>query len=151
MSASHLSFPVRARLRARGVGIVLSLVLAIVVVILLFLTMFTVNTAQVAVITRFGKFRRVAADGLNWKWPIIDTIAGRVSLRVNQIKLTMETKSLDNVFVSIPISVQTRVRSEAVYDAFYKLSDPVAQIQSYLLAHQYEGLIKKSKLRERRK
>jgi len=55
-----------------------------------------------------------------------------VSLRVNQISLTMETKTKDNVFVTIPISVQNRVRPEKVYDAFYKLSDPVAQIKSYV-------------------
>jgi len=93
---------------------------------------FTVNTSQVAIITRFGKFLRVAEAGLNWKTPYIDTVAGLVSLRVNQINLTMETKTKDNVFVTIPISVQNRVRPEKVYDAFYKLSDPVAQIKSYV-------------------
>jgi len=93
---------------------------------------FTVNTAQVAVITRFGKFLRVANPGLNWKWPFIDVVAGRVSLRVNQITLTMETKTKDNVFVTIPISVQNRVRPEKVYDAYYKLSNPEAQIQAYV-------------------
>jgi regulator of protease activity HflC (stomatin/prohibitin superfamily) len=93
---------------------------------------FTVSTAQMAVITRFGKFLRVAEPGLNWKMPYFDTVAGVVSLRVNQITLTMETKTKDNVFVTIPISVQNRVRPEKVYDAFYKLSDPVAQIKSYV-------------------
>src|SRR6201986_2763204 len=104
----------------------------VVVLIVFLLSFFTVQTAQVAVITRFGKFRRVAEPGLNWKWPIIDQIAGRVSLRVNQITLTMETKTKDNVFVTIPISVQNRVRPEKAYDAYYKLSDPVAQIKSYV-------------------
>jgi regulator of protease activity HflC (stomatin/prohibitin superfamily) len=84
------------------------------------------------VIARFGKFVRAAQPGLNWKWPIIDAIAGRVSLRVNQINLTMETKTKDNVFVTIPISVQNRVRPDKVFDAFYKLSNPVEQIQSYV-------------------
>src|SRR5271167_4702602 len=93
---------------------------------------FTVSTAQVAVITRFGKFLRVADPGLNWKSPFFDSVAGIVSLRVNQIPLTMETKTKDNVFVTIPISVQNRVRPEKVYDAYYKLSDPVAQIKSYV-------------------
>jgi regulator of protease activity HflC (stomatin/prohibitin superfamily) len=93
---------------------------------------FTVSTAQMAVITRFGKFLRVAEPGLNWKMPYFDTVAGVVSLRVNQITLTMETKTKDNVFVTIPISVQNRVRPEKVFDAFYKLSDPVAQIKSYV-------------------
>jgi regulator of protease activity HflC (stomatin/prohibitin superfamily) len=108
------------------------LVVAIIVLFLCFGSLFTVNTAEVAVITRFGKFLRVADPGLNWKRPFFDTISGIVSLRVNQITLTMETKTKDNVFVTIPISVQNRVRPEKVYDAFYKLSDPVAQIKSYV-------------------
>jgi regulator of protease activity HflC (stomatin/prohibitin superfamily) len=112
---------------------------AIIIVVLfggfiLFSGIFTVKTAETAVIARFGKFLRVAEPGLNWKVPIFDTIAGRVSLRVNQITLTMETKTKDNVFVTIPISVQNRVRptSASIFDAYYKLSNPVAQIQSYV-------------------
>jgi regulator of protease activity HflC (stomatin/prohibitin superfamily) len=111
------------------------IVLLVIFVIVLFTVLgsfFTVNTAQVAVITRFGRFLRVANPGLNWKVPFIDTVAGMISLRVNQINLTMETKTKDNVFVTIPISVQNRVRPEKVYDAFYKLSNPVEQIQSYV-------------------
>src|ERR1700677_607611 len=104
----------------------------VVVIIVGLSSFFTVQTAQAAVITRFGKFLRVAEPGLNWKWPIIDKVAGRVSLRVNQINLTMETKTKDNVFVTIPISVQNRVRPEKVYDAFYKLSDPMQQIKAYV-------------------
>ncbi len=114
----------------------LSLILLVIVVFLvlylIFGSFFTVNTAQVAIITRFGKFLRVAEAGLNWKRPFLDSVAGYVSLRVNQITLTMETKTKDNVFVTIPISVQNRVRPEKVFDAYYKLSDPVAQIKSYV-------------------
>ena len=106
--------------------------LALIVLIVILSSFFTVNTAEVVVVTRFGKFLRVADPGINFKVPIFDTIAGRVSLRVSQISLTMETKTKDNVFVTIPISVQNRVRPEKVYDAFYKLSDPTAQIKSYV-------------------
>src|SRR5208282_1008744 len=109
--------------------------LAIVAFIFLYLVLgsfFTVRTAEVAVITRFGKFLRVAQPGLNWKVPFIDSVDGRISLRVQQITLTMETKTKDNVFVTIPISVQARVRPEKVYDAYYKLTDPNAQIKSYV-------------------
>ncbi len=105
---------------------------ALVVLSVIFGNFFTVNTAQVAVVTRFGRYLRVANPGLNWKWPFIDSVAGRVSLRVNQITLTMETKTKDNVFVTVPISVQSRVRPEKVYDAYYKLANPVEQIQSYV-------------------
>lgn len=112
--------------------VVLLAAVGIILLTLILGSFFTVSTAQVAVITRFGKFLRVADAGLNWKLPYFDSVAGLVSLRVNQIPLTMETKTKDNVFVTIPISVQNRVRPEKVYDAFYKLSDPVAQIKSYV-------------------
>jgi len=114
------------------VGGTLLFVVCFLVLIMMLGSFFTVRTAEVAVITRFGKFRRVAEPGLNWKWPIIDAVAGRVSLRVNQITLTMETKTKDNVFVTIPISVQNRVRPEKVYDAYYKLANPMQQIQAYV-------------------
>ncbi len=104
----------------------------LVVLFLIFGSFFTVSTAEVAVITRWGKFDRIAQPGLNWKTPFIESVEGLISLRVNQITLTMETKTKDNVFVTIPISVQNRVRPEKAYDAYYKLSDPVAQIKSYV-------------------
>src|SRR5271154_7313420 len=107
-------------------------IIGLIALYLILGSFFTVRTAEVAVITRFGKFLRVAEPGLNWKRPFFDTVTGLVSLRVNQITLTMETKTKDNVFVTIPISVQNRVRPEKVYDAYYKLSDPVAQIKSYV-------------------
>lgn len=114
------------------VALVLLIAIGFIALLTILGSFFTVSTSQVAVITRFGKFLRVAEAGLNWKTPYIDRVAGLVSLRVNQIALTMETKTKDNVFVTIPISVQNRVRPERVYDAFYKLSDPVAQIKSYV-------------------
>jgi regulator of protease activity HflC (stomatin/prohibitin superfamily) len=114
------------------VYMVLLAIVGIIVLTFILGSFFTVNTAQVAVITRFGKFLRVADAGLNWKMPYIDSVTGMISLRVNQITLTMETKTKDNVFVTIPISVQNRVKPEKVYDAYYKLSDPVAQIKSYV-------------------
>src|SRR5579871_6363812 len=113
-------------------GLVIIVFLAFIVLSTVMGSFFTVNTAQVAVVTRFGKFLRVAEPGLNWKRPFFDKVAGRMSLRVNQITLTMETKTKDNVFVTIPISVQNRVRPERVFDAFYKLSNPMEQIQAYV-------------------
>jgi regulator of protease activity HflC (stomatin/prohibitin superfamily) len=112
--------------------LVAEIMIAVVVLYLILSSFFTVNTAQAAVITRFGKFVRVAEAGLNLKRPFFDSVAGTVSLRVNQITLTVETKTKDNVFVTIPISIQNRVRPEKVYDAFYKLSNPTAQIESYV-------------------
>jgi regulator of protease activity HflC (stomatin/prohibitin superfamily) len=114
------------------VSTVITAFLGIVGVIIVLGSFFTVPTSSVAVITRFGKFLRVADPGLNWKWPVVDSVGDKVSLRVQQINLTMETKTRDNVFVTIPISVQMRVRPEKVYDAYYKLSDPNVQIKSYV-------------------
>src|SRR5947209_18826470 len=128
--------PFHCRGKARIIMVILGWGVLAFLVFLMFVTilgsLFTVDTAQVAIITRFGKFLRIADPGLNWKWPLIDSVASRISLRINQITLTMETKTKDNVFVTIPISVQNRVRPEKVYDAYYKLSDPVAQIKSYV-------------------
>ena len=67
------------------------LVLALIVLYVVLSSFFTVRTSQVAVVTRFGKFLRVAQPGLNWKVPVIDAVAGIVTLRVNQITLTMES------------------------------------------------------------
>jgi regulator of protease activity HflC (stomatin/prohibitin superfamily) len=114
------------------VALILLGLLALVLLTLVLGSFFTVSTAEVAVVTRFGKFLRVAEPGLNWKMPYIDTVSGIVSLRVNQINLTMETKTKDNVFVTIPLSVQNRVRPEKVVDAYYKLANPSQQIQSYV-------------------
>lgn len=112
--------------------VVLITALVIVAIILAPFTFFTVRTSEVAVVERFGKFNRMAQPGLNVKIPIFDWVAGRVSLRVSQLNLVMETKTSDNVFVTIPISVQTRVRNETVFDAFYKLANPGEQIKSYV-------------------
>ena len=106
--------------------------LAVIVLYIVLSSFFTVRTSQVAVVTRFGKFLRVAQPGLNWKVPVIDAVAGIVTLRVNQITLTMETKTKDNVFVTIPISVQNRVRPEKVFDAYYKLSSIAAAVKKEL-------------------
>jgi len=91
---------------------------------------FTVETAQVAIVQRLGKFARVAGPGLNWKTPYIEVVVQRMSMKVQQFDVQVETKTQDNVFVQIPVSIQYKVMPEAVESAFYKLSDPVKQIES---------------------
>jgi regulator of protease activity HflC (stomatin/prohibitin superfamily) len=93
---------------------------------------FQVMTAQAAVIQRMGKFQRVATAGINFKLPWLDQIAGRIDLRVQQLALDVETKTKDNVFVKIPVSVQYHVIPDKVYEAFYKLANPKQQISSYV-------------------
>ena len=94
--------------------------------------LFQVRTAEAVVIQRMGKFLRVANAGINFKLPWLDQIAGRIDLRVQQLALDVETKTKDNVFVKIPVSVQYHVIPEKVYEAFYKLANPKKQISSYV-------------------
>jgi regulator of protease activity HflC (stomatin/prohibitin superfamily) len=93
---------------------------------------YQVRTAEAVVIQRMGKFLRVATAGINFKLPWVDQIAGRIDLRVQQLALDVETKTKDNVFVKIPVSVQYHVIPEHVYEAFYKLANPKQQISSYV-------------------
>src|SRR5271157_6213871 len=86
--------------------------------------LFTVATAKAAIVQRFGRFVRVAGAGLNFKLPWVEQVVARVDLRVQQLDVKMETKTKDNVFVQIPVSVQYHVLPDRVYEAFYKLSDP---------------------------
>ncbi|HEX7352258.1 SPFH domain-containing protein [Brachybacterium sp.] len=94
--------------------------------------MFTVHTQEAVIVERFGKFRRVAQAGLNFKTPFIDNTTKPVSLRVQQLEVNIESKTKDNVFVTVPVAVQYRIREEQVVDAYYKLSNPEAQIRSYV-------------------
>lgn len=105
--------------------------------ILLFLvllpgTIFTVQQQTAAIVQRFGKFVRIYNAGLNVKIPLIEQIAGRVNLRLQQLDVTIETKTKDNVFVKMVVSVQYLIRPDKVYDAFYKLEDPHTQITSFV-------------------
>ncbi len=109
------------------------LAVVIVVLVLVALTgLFTVTQQTSAIIERFGKFKRIAGAGLNFKIPLIDRVAGRLSLRVRQLDVRVETKTKDNVFVFVIVSVQYFVIPEKVIDAFYKLQNAEAQITSYV-------------------
>ena len=100
--------------------------------VLLFGTFFIVRQQTAAVVERFGKFVSVRQSGLQIKIPIIDRVAGRVSLRVQQLDVVVETKTKDDVFVKIKVSVQYKVINDKVFDAFYKLDFPQDQITSYV-------------------
>ncbi|MEM6349072.1 MAG: SPFH domain-containing protein [Bacteroidota bacterium] len=91
-----------------------------------------VKQQQAAVIQRFGKFQRVANAGFNWKIPFVDSVSGRMSLKVQQLDVNVETKTLDDVFVHLKVSVQYNVMKKHIYEAFYELEDPKTQITSYV-------------------
>ncbi|MDC1472326.1 SPFH domain-containing protein [Flavobacteriaceae bacterium] len=100
--------------------------------IILFAAFFTVKQQTAAIIERFGKFQSIRQSGLHLKIPIIDRISGRLSLKIQQLDVLIETKTLDDVFVRLKVSVQFKVIKMKVYDAFYKLDYPHDQITSYV-------------------
>ncbi|RMF04043.1 MAG: SPFH domain-containing protein, partial [Bacteroidetes bacterium] len=93
---------------------------------------FTVRQQSAAIVERFGRFQSIKRSGLQFKIPFIDRIAGRVSLKIQQLDVMVETKTKDNVFVKLKVSVQFVVSPEKVYDAFYKLENPFEQINAYV-------------------
>ncbi len=102
------------------------------IVLVLFGTIFIVKQQSAAVVERFGKFVSVRHSGLQIKIPIVDRVAGRLSLRIQQLDVVVETKTKDDVFVKVKVSVQYKVIKDKVYDAFYKLDFPQDQITSYV-------------------
>ena len=98
----------------------------------LFSSFFTVKQQTAVIIERFGKFLSIRQSGLQLKIPLIDRIAGRVNLKIQQLDVIIETKTKDNVFVKLKVSVQFMVVKDTVYDAFYKLEYPHDQITSYV-------------------
>ncbi len=100
--------------------------------IILLSSFFTVKQQTAVIVERFGKFLSIRQSGLQLKIPLIDRIAGRVNLKIQQLDVIIETKTKDNVFVKLKVSVQFMVVKETVYDAFYKLEYPHDQITSYV-------------------
>ena len=100
--------------------------------VILFAAFFVVKQQTAAIIERFGKFQSIRQSGLQLKIPLIDRIAGRLSLKIQQLDVIIETKTKDDVFVKLKVSVQYKVIRDKVYDAFYKLDYPHDQITSFV-------------------
>lgn len=100
--------------------------------IILFGAFFIVKQQTAVTIERFGKFQSIRNSGLQFKIPLVDRIAGKLSLKIQQLDVIVETKTLDDVFVKLKISVQYVVIKTKVYEAFYKLEYPHDQITSYV-------------------
>ncbi|MCK0123183.1 SPFH domain-containing protein [Gelidibacter salicanalis] len=107
-------------------------IIAVILFVIIISSFFTVKQQSAAIIERFGKFQSIRHSGLQMKIPIVDRVAGRMSLKIQQLDVIVETKTLDDVFVRLKISVQFMVISEKVYDAFYKLDYAHDQITSYV-------------------
>ncbi len=93
---------------------------------------FTVKQQTNAIVERFGRFQSIKRPGLQFKIPFLDRVAGRISLKIQQLDVIVETKTRDNVFVKLKVSVQFLILPEKVYEAFYKLENPQEQITAYV-------------------
>ncbi|MFJ1429276.1 SPFH domain-containing protein [Capnocytophaga canimorsus] len=107
-------------------------IIIVVVLFVIFSLFFTVKQQTAVSVERFGKFQSIRHSGLQIKIPIIDKVAARISLKIQQLDVIVETKTLDDVFVKIKVSVQYVVIKDKVYDAIYRLEYPHDQITSYV-------------------
>ncbi|KAF3609539.1 hypothetical protein DY000_02051714 [Brassica cretica] len=97
-----------------------------------------VKQSDVAIKERFGKFQKVLNPGLQFvPWVIGDYVAGHLTLRLQQLDVQCETKTKDNVFVTVVASIQYRVLVDKASDAFYRLSNPTSQIKAYVFDGNY--------------
>jgi regulator of protease activity HflC (stomatin/prohibitin superfamily) len=100
--------------------------------ILIYGAVFIVKQQTAVIIETFGRFGSIRQSGLHFKIPLVQRIAGRLSLKIQQLDVIIETKTLDDVFVKLKVSVQFKVIKNKVEDAFYKLDYPHDQITSYV-------------------
>ncbi len=107
-------------------------IISFIAIVLVLSGLFIVKQQTSAVVERFGKFQSTRSAGLQLKIPLIDRVSGRVSLRIQQLDVIVETKTRDDVFVHLKISVQFLIRNDHVYDAFYKLQNPQEQITAFI-------------------
>lgn len=108
------------------------IIMLLVLFVFLFKAVLIIKEQSSVVVERFGKFIKIADSGLNFIIPFIDKKAAAVNLRVQQLDVTIETKTLDDVFVNLQVSVQYSVRRNMVKEAFYSLDNPTNQISSYI-------------------
>jgi len=109
-----------------------SIVWFIPLIFLIISGFFIVKQQTIAVVERLGKFTKDYGAGFNFKIPLIDKVVGRISLRIQQLDVIVETKTQDDVFVHLKISVQFQIQRDHVYNAFYKLQNPHEQITAFI-------------------
>jgi regulator of protease activity HflC (stomatin/prohibitin superfamily) len=112
--------------------LIFNLIVGFISFVLLASAVFIVKQQTAAIIERFGRFQSIRQSGLQLRIPVVDRIAGRLSLKIQQLDVIVETKTKDDVFVKLKVSVQYMVIKDKVYDAFYKLDYPHDQITSYV-------------------
>jgi len=95
----------------------------------------TVPQDKYYAVESFGKFSHMLKPGLSFAGPDCCGCCVNfrsVTSRVDQLVVSVHTKTKDNVFVTCKVAVQQSVLPEKAVDAMYKLSDVHAQIDSYV-------------------
>jgi len=93
---------------------------------------FTISTAEVGIVETWGKYSFLAQPGCNVICCPSQALVGKISFRVQQLNVRVETKTLDNVFIEAVVSVQYQVLRDKVYEAFYALTNPNQQITAHV-------------------
>ncbi|CAB9519568.1 Hypersensitive-induced response protein-like protein [Seminavis robusta] len=93
---------------------------------------FTISTSEVGIIERWGKYDRLAKAGCHVVCPPMDLLVGTLSFRVQELNVRVESKTLDNVFLTATVSVQYCILAEKVTEAFYELTNPSQQITAHV-------------------
>ncbi|KAF0916368.1 hypothetical protein E2562_005963 [Oryza meyeriana var. granulata] len=92
-----------------------------------------VEESTVAMRERFGKFDGVLEPGCHFvPWFLGQQARGPISLRLRQLELRCQTKTKDNVFVTVVTCVQYRALADKVSHAFYTLTNTRSQIQAHI-------------------
>ncbi len=113
-------------------NIITYIIIGVVILLLIIKSVIIVTEQTSVVIERLGKFHHIAKPGLSLIIPFVDKKAATINLRVQQMDVTVETKTLDDVFVNLQVSVQYKVGKDQVKDAYYSMDNPRNQIASYI-------------------
>jgi regulator of protease activity HflC (stomatin/prohibitin superfamily) len=109
------------------VGLFLILIIAV-----LSGSFFTIHTKQAGIVERFGKFSRIAVEGLNFKTPFIESLVYKEDLNMQLLDVPVQSKTSDDATIKIPVRVQYFILPDKVKEAYYELDDPEAQIKAHV-------------------
>jgi prepilin-type processing-associated H-X9-DG protein len=102
------------------------LVIGFIVLFILLLSLRTVAQGTVAVVTSFGKYRRLMSPGLNIKIPIIETIHRRISVQNRSVELEFQAITIDQANVQFKTMLLYSVldqREETILNVAFKFVD----------------------------
>jgi regulator of protease activity HflC (stomatin/prohibitin superfamily) len=118
-------------------------VLGFFVLIIIFSSFVTVKQGTIAVITIFGKYRRILTPGLNFKIPLIENIYSKISIQNRSVELEFQAVTFDqaNVYFKAMLLYSVLDQSEeAIKNVAFKFVDERNLMQA--LIRTVEGSIR---------